>query len=133
MTGLTDSTELLSPAASDWLAAPKRMLVGGEWAQAADGRTFATEDPATGRTVAEVPQGAFVSIMEGDAQSVLDATDAACADSLAALEGHPPLGLIAFDCVARRGVLGAGGTRAEIDRLNDVVETGRAGREQMHR
>jgi hypothetical protein len=69
--------------------------------------------------VAEVPQDALVWIMEGDAQSVLDATDAACSDSLAALGGSPPLGLIAFDCVARRGLLGEGegGIKAEIGRL----------------
>ena len=55
--------------------------------------------------------------MEGDAQSVLEATDAAAADSLAALDGLPPLGMIAFDCIARRGVLGDHGIKAEIDRL----------------
>ena len=67
--------------------------------------------------IAEVPQGALVWIMEGDAQSVLDATDAAAGASLAALEGRPPLGMIAFDCIARRGVLGDEGIQAEIDRL----------------
>jgi hypothetical protein len=67
--------------------------------------------------IAEVPQGALVWIMEGDARSVLDATEAACGDSLAALGGRPPIGMIAFDCVARRAVLGAEGTRSEIGRL----------------
>jgi hypothetical protein len=67
--------------------------------------------------IAEVPQGALVWIMEGDARSVLEATDAACRVSLAALGGHPPLGMIAFDCIARRGVLGEQGIRAEIGRL----------------
>lgn len=66
---------------------------------------------------AEVPQGALVWIMEGDTRSVLAATDAACGDSLAALGGRPPLGLIAFDCIARRAVLGEGGIRIEIGRL----------------
>ncbi len=67
--------------------------------------------------IAEVPQGGLVWIMEGDAQSVLAATDAACEDSLAALEGRPPLGMLAFDCIARRGVLGDEGIRTEIDRI----------------
>ena len=67
--------------------------------------------------IAEVPQGALVWIMEGDEQSVLDATEAAAGASLAALEGRPPLGMIAFDCIARRGVLGDEGIQAEIDRL----------------
>lgn len=67
--------------------------------------------------IAEVPQGALIWIMEGDAQSVLDATDAAAGASLAALDGRSPLGMIAFDCIARRGVLGDEGIQAEIDRL----------------
>jgi hypothetical protein len=48
---------------------------------------------------------------------VLEATDAAGGDALAALDGHPPLGIFAFDCIARRGVLGDEGIRCEIDRL----------------
>jgi hypothetical protein len=67
--------------------------------------------------IAEVPQGALVWIMEGNARSVLGATDAACGDSLAALGGRPPLGMIAFDCIARRAVLGERGIRSEIGRL----------------
>jgi len=67
--------------------------------------------------IAEVPQGGLVRIMEGDAESVLQATDAACGDALAALDGHPPLGMLAFDCIARRGVLGEEGIQSEIDRL----------------
>jgi hypothetical protein len=56
--------------------------------------------------------------MEGDADSVLAATDAACAAALAPLEGAPPVGLLAFDCIARRGVLEPGGLGREIDRLS---------------
>ena len=67
--------------------------------------------------IAEVPQGALVWIMKSDARSALEATEAACADSLAALGGRPPLGMIAFDCIGRRAVLGEQGVRSEIDRL----------------
>ncbi len=67
--------------------------------------------------IAEVPQGALVWIMEGDAQSVLDATDAACHDSVLALEGRPPIGMLAFDCIARHRVLGEQRVKAEINRL----------------
>lgn len=69
--------------------------------------------------IAEVPQGGLVWMMEGDAESVLSAADAACADSLAALDGHSALGLLAFDCIARRSVLGEQGIKTEIDRLVD--------------
>ena len=67
--------------------------------------------------IAEVPQGGLAWFMEGDASSVLEATDAACADALAPLEGRRPLGMIAFDCIARRGVLGDDGIRTEIERV----------------
>jgi hypothetical protein len=68
--------------------------------------------------IAEVPQGGLAWLMEGDAESVLAATDAACGDSLAALEGRAPLGMLAFDCIARRGVLGDEGIQAEIARVS---------------
>ena len=67
--------------------------------------------------IAEVPQAGLAWIMEGDADSVLTATDAACRDSLAALGGRPPLGMLAFDCIARRGVLGDDGIVGEIGRV----------------
>jgi hypothetical protein len=68
-------------------------------------------------TVAEVPHGGITWLMEGDEQSVLDASDAACADALAQLGGRPPLGMIAFDCVARHGVLGVDGVGREVARI----------------
>jgi hypothetical protein len=67
--------------------------------------------------VAHVPQGGLAWFMDGDDASVLAATDAACHDALAALDSRPPLGLVAFDCIARRGVLGESGIRAEVDRI----------------
>jgi hypothetical protein len=73
------------------------------------------EDRSLG-SIAEVPQGALVWLMEGDDASVLKATDAACADALSSLDG-PPIGLIAFDCIARRGVLGDDGIAAEVQRV----------------
>jgi hypothetical protein len=71
--------------------------------------------------IAEVPQGGVTWFMEGNAGSVLDATDRACGDALAALGGGRPLGLLAFDCIARREVLGEPGIRTEIARVADVA------------
>jgi hypothetical protein len=68
--------------------------------------------------IAEVPQGGVAWIMDGDAESVLAATDAACQDSLAALDGRAPLGMVAFDCIARRRVLGKAGIITEIARVS---------------
>ena len=67
--------------------------------------------------VAHVPQGALTWFMEGDDASVLEATDTACAAAVAALGGAIPLGLLAFDCIARRGVLGDDGLPVEVGRL----------------
>jgi hypothetical protein len=67
--------------------------------------------------IAEVPRGVLAWLMEGDSESVLAAVDAACAEALAPLGPAPPRGLIAFDCIARRRVLGAG-IGNEIDRIS---------------
>jgi hypothetical protein len=67
--------------------------------------------------IADVPQGALTWIMAGDEGSVLDATDAACAEALDALDPEPPVGMLAFDCIARRGVLGDDGIRREVERV----------------
>jgi hypothetical protein len=71
--------------------------------------------------IAEVPKGGLVWAMEGDSASVLEATDGACEDALADLDGKKPLGLIAFDCIARRGVLGDG-IDSEISRIAEKGE-----------
>jgi len=67
--------------------------------------------------IARVPQGGLAWLMEGSDESVLAATDAACADALGALDGRPPAGILAFDCIARRGVLGDEGVAAEVNRV----------------
>ncbi len=67
--------------------------------------------------IAEVPQGGLAWFMEGDAGSVQEATDAACAAAVDSLGDRSPLALLAFDCAARRGVLGDDGVVEEVDRL----------------
>ena len=49
--------DALSDAARTFAAGPHRLVIGGERPEAADGRTFETLDPATGRTIANVPYG----------------------------------------------------------------------------
>jgi acyl-CoA reductase-like NAD-dependent aldehyde dehydrogenase len=48
--------DALVDAARAFLPGPHRLLIGAERAEAADGRTFATLDPATGREIAQVAQ-----------------------------------------------------------------------------
>ena len=59
--------------------------------------------------------------MEGDADSVLNATDSSCNEALSQLDGLPALGIVAFDCIARRGVLGDEGIRGEVERLGTLA------------
>jgi acyl-CoA reductase-like NAD-dependent aldehyde dehydrogenase len=54
MTTATALPDALSDAARSFAAGPHRLLIGGERPEAADGRTFETFDPATGRGFAEV-------------------------------------------------------------------------------
>ncbi len=42
---------------ADLATHPKELLIGGEWVEAASGRTFPTYNPATGETLAEVAWG----------------------------------------------------------------------------
>lgn len=67
--------------------------------------------------VARVPRGGLTWFMEGDDASVMQATDDACAEALAPLGGLPAVGMIAFDCIARRGVLQELGLSREVARI----------------
>ena len=49
--------DALSASARSFAAGPHELLIGGERAAAADGRTFATLDPSTGQEIAQVAHG----------------------------------------------------------------------------
>src|SRR4051795_12406822 len=54
----TATAESLSPAAREFVdSGPKRLVIGGEALEAADGRTFETIDPATGEKICDVALG----------------------------------------------------------------------------
>jgi acyl-CoA reductase-like NAD-dependent aldehyde dehydrogenase len=53
----TAQAEALSPPARAFIERTGKHLIGGEWTDAADGRTFETIDPATGERIATVAQG----------------------------------------------------------------------------
>jgi hypothetical protein len=65
------------------------------------------------RSSAELTPGTLVWLMEGESDRLLDATVEACFEALAALGDRPPLGLLAFDSVARARMLGSGGAAEE--------------------
>ena len=78
-------------------AGPHELLIGGEWVEAADGRTFETIDPSAGEVICEVAQAG--------AEDVERAAKAA----RAALEGE-------------WGKMPAAGRSLLINRLADLIE-----------
>jgi acyl-CoA reductase-like NAD-dependent aldehyde dehydrogenase len=67
--------DALSDPARAFAGRSHRLLIGGEWVEAADGRTFETVDPSTGRAIADVALGGAEDV------------DRAARAALAALEG----------------------------------------------
>ncbi len=52
----------LNEAASQFISTPRKLLIGGQWVDAAEGNTFPVIDPATGDTVAHVAEGTKADI-----------------------------------------------------------------------
>ncbi|MBT8224636.1 MAG: hypothetical protein HKP61_12135 [Dactylosporangium sp.] len=65
-------------------------------------------------STAAVPHGAMVWFTEGGQDTIIAATELACASAVRALGDRRPIGLIAFDCMSRKDVLGPEGTAHEV-------------------
>src|SRR4051794_5004839 len=86
----TATAEALKTAARDFVAAgPQKLLIGGERTDAADGRTFATLDPATGEEICEV---AFAG--SEDVRRAVEAAQGALDGPLRKVHAAKPSGLI---------------------------------------
>lgn len=75
----------------------------------------------------EVPQGAIAWEMTTEKRDLISAARLAYDRAVEALDGVPPIGLMAFDCVARRARLGRDGVDdelAELARINRAPMTG---------
>lgn len=77
-------------------------------------RFIAGSDGDSLTSIAEIPQGSLVWLMEGDRESVLAGTAASCEQALEGLGTNEPIGMLMFDCIARRNVLGPTGVSAEM-------------------
>ncbi|GAB3853783.1 FIST signal transduction protein [Dactylosporangium cerinum] len=71
------------------------------------------------RSLGEVPEGGVIWPMEGDAESGLDAAGDACQEAVAAVGRPRPLGLLAFDCIARRQLLGEERSSASVGHMRE--------------
>jgi hypothetical protein len=47
----------LNRKVEEFLGQKRKMLIGGQWVDAASGKTFDTYNPATGEVLARVPEG----------------------------------------------------------------------------
>jgi succinate-semialdehyde dehydrogenase/glutarate-semialdehyde dehydrogenase len=74
MTGVTEEAAGVTEE-SVVEAAPKRLLIGGEWRDASGGATFAVDDPSTGTALCEIADATA-----DDARAALDAACAAQAE-----------------------------------------------------
>jgi hypothetical protein len=62
----------------------------------------------------EFQRNAQVWLTEGDCGSTIDAVGVACDQAIGQLDGAMPIGAIAFNCAARRAVLGDDGAQREV-------------------
>lgn len=75
----------------------------------------------------EVPQGGLAWFMQGDRNSVLASTQKACSAALDDAGSEPKIGLVAFNCVGRRGILGDSGIDAEVELIKGELGLPMAG------
>src|SRR5258708_5904797 len=53
----SDLAITIAPEVNAFLSTPRKMLIDGQWVDAASDRSFAVYDPATGEVIASVPEG----------------------------------------------------------------------------
>ena len=55
--GTIASSTQVDPRVISFIEKPRKMLINGEWVEAASGKSFATYNPATGEVLARVAEG----------------------------------------------------------------------------
>ncbi len=53
----------IHPQVAEFIDKPRKMLINGQWVNAASGKTFPTYNPATGEVLAQVAGKAIVQIL----------------------------------------------------------------------
>ncbi len=71
--------------------------------------------------IAGLPQGGMTMFMQGDSESVLGAAEYACREACAGLAGAAPIGMLLFDCVARRSVLESASADGEFECVQELL------------
>jgi hypothetical protein len=71
--------------------------------------------------LADVPGGALAWVMESDADALVAAGASSCAQAIEQLGGAAPIGVLVFDCGARKVMLGRDGVEREVSAMAEVV------------
>lgn len=71
--------------------------------------------------MSDVPQGALCWLMEADHDALIQGATDSCREALDGLGGKVPLGVLAFDCGARRGRLGPDGMHEEMAAMRSAL------------
>lgn len=71
--------------------------------------------------LADVPQGALAWPMRTDQDALVAAAAASCRQAVEGLGGSDPLGVLIFDCGARKVMLGEDGVPAELEAIDAAV------------
>lgn len=81
-------------------------------------------DPQDGTLtcLADVQQGALAWLMESDEQSLIECAAQSCRQALAEHPQSPPIGVVVFDCCARKARLGPDGVAAEVRGITRVLD-----------
>ena len=61
-TPVSENISRLTAHLQGWIGRTRPMLIDGQWVEAASGKTFQVRDPATGKIIANVAEGAAEDI-----------------------------------------------------------------------
>ena len=109
------------PAADLFDSLPAPPAVGLSRHTGQDVRFVYAGDGGSVRVSAEVPPGSACWFMTRDESSLLDGAVRSGTEAVEALGGRTPLGVLAFDCVGRRDLLGPDGLSAEVAAVREAL------------
>lgn len=89
-----------------------------------DIRTLHDVDPVGGSLtcLADVQQGALAWLMETDERSLIDCAARSCRQAMSENPSGRPIGMVVFDCCARKTRLGPEGVIAEVQGMTRAVD-----------
>lgn len=111
--------EIAAATAGEYLIANELgIIVGGKVTRARAPLSVGSDGSLT--CAAEVPQGSFVAILDGEPHAMVAAARSAAEEALANLQGREAAGVLLFDCICR-GMILKDDFQREIDAVRGVI------------